>query len=305
MWIVNDEVSQADLAAAFKEQMHKSALFQIPGVHDGMSALYARKMGFQGLYLSGAAFCASKGLPDLGMIHSTEMAEKAKEIIRASQLPLLVDMDTGYGGVLNAARAAKEMVESKVAAVQIEDQQMPKKCGHLNGKLLVSVEEMMAKIKAIKQAAPTLLVIARTDAKSVNGMEDVIHRANLYLEAGADAIFPEALITAEDFTYASNNIKGPLLANMTEFGKTPYYHADEFSMFGFQMVIYPVSSLRVAAKAYERLFTEIKEKGTQQGMLEDMQTRKELYETIHYDEYEEMDQHLAKTILPEIGKEHS
>ena len=217
----------------------------------------------------------------------------------------LVDMDTGYGGVLNAARAAKEMVESKVAAVQIEDQQMPKKCGHLNGKSLVSVEDMMAKIKAIKQAAPTLLVIARTDAKSVNGMEDVIHRANLYLEAGADAIFPEALITAEDFTYASNNIKGPLLANMTEFGKTPYYHTDEFSMFGFQMVIYPVSSLRVAAKAYERLFTEIKEKGTQQGMLEDMQTRKELYETIHYDEYEEMDQRLAKTILPEIGKEHS
>lgn len=134
-------------------------------------------------------------------------------------------------------------------------------------------------------------------------MEDVTRRANLYVEAGADAIFPEALITAEDFTHASNHINGPLLANMTEFGKTPYYHADEFSMFGFQMVIYPVSSLRVAAKAYERLFTEIKEKGTQQGILGDMQTRKELYETIHYDEYEEMDQHLAKTILPEIGKE--
>ena len=123
------------------------------------------------------------------------------------------------------------------------------------------------KIKAIKQAAPTLLVIARTDAKSVNGMEDVIRRANLYVEAGADAIFPEALITAEDFTHASNHIKGPLLANMTEFGKTPYYHADEFSVFGFQMVIYPVSSLRVAAKAYERLFTEIMERERSRGYL--------------------------------------
>ncbi|MFS0656214.1 methylisocitrate lyase [Bacillus sp. 179-C3.3 HS] len=304
MWIVNEERSQAELAASFKAHMNHPALFQIPGVHDGMSALYAKKMGFLGLYLSGAAFCASKGLPDLGMIHSTEMAEKAKEIIRASELPLLVDIDTGYGGVLNTARAAKEMVESKVAAIQIEDQQMPKKCGHLNGKSLVPAEEMIAKIKAIKQVAPSLLVVARTDAKSVSGMDDVIHRANLYVEAGADAIFPEALTTTDDFMYASNHIRGPLLANMTEFGQTPYYHADEFSEFGFDMVIYPVSTLRVAAKGYERLFTEIKEKGTQQGMLQDMQTRKELYEAIHYDEYEEMDQKIAKTILPEIGKEH-
>ncbi|MGE6629762.1 methylisocitrate lyase [Bacillus sp. NPDC077027] len=304
MWIVNEEASQESLAKAFIEQMNGSELFQIPGVHDGMSALYAKKMGFKGLYLSGAAFCGSKGLPDLGIIHSTEMAEKAKEVIRASNLPLLVDMDTGYGGVLNVARAAKEMVESRVAAVQIEDQQMPKKCGHLNGKALVHVEEMVAKIKAIKQVAPTLVVIARTDAKAVNGMDDVIERSNRYIEAGADAIFPEALVTEEEFLRAAKDIHAPVLANMTEFGKTPYFHATELQAFGFQMVIYPVTSLRVAAKAYERLFLELMQKGTQENILSEMQTRKELYETIHYDEYEAMDQHLAKTILPQIGKEN-
>jgi methylisocitrate lyase len=187
-----------------------------------------------------------------------------------------------------------------VAAVQMEDQELPKKCGHLNGKKLVPAEEMMQKIRAVKQAAPSLIVIARTDARGVEGMEKAVERAKLYVQAGADGIFPEALQNEEEFREFRKALGDgvPLLANMTEFGKTPYYTADQFAAWGYQMVIYPVSSLRVAAKAYERLFQEIYEKGTQAGVLQDMQTRQELYETIGYYRYEELDGNIAKTVLP-------
>lgn len=263
VWIVEKESTQEELADRFRTLMNAPEILQIPGAHDGMAALIARKAGFQALYLSGAAYTASQGLPDLGIVSSEEVARRAREIVRAADLPLLVDIDTGFGGVLNAARTAKEMAEARVAAVQIEDQDLPKKCGHLNGKKLVSVEEMMQKIKAIKQAAPTLVVVARTDAYAVEGIESAIERAKRYVEAGADAIFPEALSTKEDFLKVSRAISAPLLANMTEFGKTPYYTAEEFSELGYSMVIYPVSSLRAAAKAYERLFQTIKSSGTQ------------------------------------------
>ncbi|AXI39672.1 methylisocitrate lyase [Bacillaceae bacterium ZC4] len=299
VWIVEKESTQEELADRFRTLMNAPEILQIPGAHDGMAALIARKAGFQALYLSGAAYTASQGLPDLGIVSSEEVARRAREIVRAADLPLLVDIDTGFGGVLNAARTAKEMAEARVAAVQIEDQDLPKKCGHLNGKKLVSVEEMMQKIKAIKQAAPTLVVVARTDAYAVEGIESAIERAKRYVEAGADAIFPEALSTKEDFLKVSRAISAPLLANMTEFGKTPYYTAEEFSELGYSMVIYPVSSLRAAAKAYERLFQTIKSSGTQKSELENMQTRKELYEVIHYDDFEALDQTIAKTVLPE------
>lgn len=299
VWIVEKESTQEELADRFRTLMNAPEILQIPGAHDGMAALIARKAGFQALYLSGAAYTASQGLPDLGIVSSEEVARRAREIVRAADLPLLVDIDTGFGGVLNAARTAKEMVEARVAAVQIEDQDLPKKCGHLNGKKLVSVEEMMQKIKAIKQAAPTLVVVARTDAYAVEAIESAIERAKRYVEAGADAIFPEALSTKEDFLKVSRAISAPLLANMTEFGKTPYYTAEEFSELGYSMVIYPVSSLRAAAKAYERLFQTIKSSGTQKSELENMQTRKELYEVIHYDDFEALDQTIAKTVLPE------
>ncbi|XCS09743.1 methylisocitrate lyase [Aeribacillus pallidus] len=299
VWIVEKESIQEELADRFRTLMNAPEILQIPGAHDGMAALIARKAGFQALYLSGAAYTASQGLPDLGIVSSEEVARRAREIVRAADLPLLVDIDTGFGGVLNAARTAKEMAEARVAAVQIEDQDLPKKCGHLNGKKLVSVEEMMQKIKAIKQAAPTLVVVARTDAYAVEGIESAIERGKRYVEAGADAIFPEALSTKEDFLKVSRAISAPLLANMTEFGKTPYYTAEEFSELGYSMVIYPVSSLRAAAKAYERLFQTIKSSGTQKSELENMQTRKELYEVIHYDDFEALDQTIAKTILPE------
>lgn len=264
-----------------------------------MAALLAKEAGFSALYLSGAAYTASRGLPDLGIVTSAEMAERAKDLVRAADLPLLVDIDTGFGGVLNAARTAREMLEARVAAVQIEDQQLPKKCGHLNGKQLVPAQELAQKIKAMKQAAPSLVIVARTDARAQEGLESAIKRALAYIEAGADAIFPEALQTENEFRQFAEQIPAPLLANMTEFGKTPYYHADEFAAMGFRMVIYPVTSLRAAAKAYERMFSLIRERGSQKEGLDDMQTRKELYETISYYDYEALDKTIAKTVLPD------
>jgi methylisocitrate lyase len=298
-WLIEEEPDQKQLAAEFRKLAEAGPIVRIPGTHDGMSARIAKLSHFGAIYLSGAAYTASRGLPDLGLIYSNEVAERARDLVRASGLPLLVDIDTGFGGILNVARTAKEMVEAKVAAVQIEDQDMPKKCGHLNGKKLISAEEMVQKIRTIKEVSPTLFVLARTDAKSVEGMEAAIGRAKQYLAAGADGIFPEALENEEDFRRFSREVSAPLLANMTEFGKTPYYTAEQFESWGFRMVIYPVTSLRVAAKAYERIFEEISRTGTQQGSLDRMQTRKQLYDTIRYYDYEALDRKIAKTILPE------
>jgi len=298
-WIVHEQSSQEELAKEFKRLIQAEEILQIPGAHDAMAGLIAKQVGFQSLYLSGGALTASKGLPDIGILTSTEVADRANEVIRATNLPMLVDIDTGFGGVLNVARTAMEMIEAKVAAVQIEDQQLPKKCGHLNGKQLVTAEEMAQKIKTIKEVAPTLIVIARTDARANEGLPAAIERAKIYVEAGADAIFPEALESDEEFKQFSADITVPLLANMTEFGQTPYLTADQFKALGYDIVIYPVTSLRVAAKAYEDVFTLIKEKGSQIEAVKEkkMQTRKELYDTISYYDFEQLDNTIAKTVL--------
>ncbi len=296
-WIVGQDSTQEELAEQFRALIAGEHILQIPGSHDAMAGLIAKEVGFSALYLSGAAYTASQGLPDLGIVTSTEVAERARDIIRATNLPLLVDIDTGFGGVLNAARTAKEMLEARVAAVQIEDQQLPKKCGHLNGKQLTSTEEMVQKIQVIKEVAPSLIIVARTDARGVEGLDVAIERATAYVEAGADAIFPEALKSEDEFRQFANKISVPLLANMTEFGQTPFYTAKQFEEMGYKMVIYPVTSLRVAAKAYETIFQLIKERGSQQEGLSDMQTRSELYETISYYKFEELDQAISKTVL--------
>ncbi|KGX91229.1 methylisocitrate lyase [Pontibacillus marinus] len=297
-WIIQESRSQKELAQEFYEGMKDRSILKIPGAHDAMSGLVAKQAGFECLYLSGAAYTASRGLPDVGLIHSEEVAERARDIIRATNLPLLVDIDNGFGGVLNTARTVKEMEEAGVAAIQIEDQDMPKKCGHLNGKKLISAEEMVSKIQTIKKIAPSIIIIARTDSKAVEGVDSALDRMKKYEEAGADAIFPEAFESDEEFEKVSRELGAPLLANMTEFGKTPYYSAEQFESFGYSMVIYPVSSLRVAAKAYEMLYGELMEKGTQKDILDRMQTRKELYETIGLDDYEALDEQIAKTELP-------
>lgn len=298
-WLIEKQKTQLELAEEFMQLINEKPVMKIVGAHDGMAGLIAKQTGFKALYLSGAAYTASRGLPDLGILHSQEVAERARDIIRVTNLPLLVDIDTGFGGILNVARTAKEMIEANVAAIQIEDQDLPKKCGHLNGKKLVTTEEMVQKIKTIKEVAPSLVIIARTDALSVEGLESAIQRLHQYVEAGADAIFPEALTTEEEFRKVSKEFNLPLLANMTEFGRTEYFTADQFESFGYSMIIYPVTSLRAAAKAYETVFKEIAEKGTQKEVLDQMQTRKELYETIKLHDYEDLDKQIAKTVIPE------
>ncbi len=297
-WLTDKERSQRELSEMLRMRIQKPEILKIPGAHDAMAGLVAKETGFEVLYLSGGAYTASRGLPDIGLITVSEIAERARDIIRATNLPLLVDIDTGYGGVLNAVRTAKEMVEARVAGVQIEDQDLPKKCGHLNGKNIIPAEEMAAKIRAMRETVPTLTIIARTDAYAQEGVSGTVERALQYREAGADGIFPEGLDSAESFQRVAEKVPGPLLANMTEFGRTPYFSADQFEQWGYRMVLFPVSSLRVAAKAYANLYRILLEEGTQISVLSAMQTRQELYDLIHYWDYEALDAHIARTILP-------
>ena len=298
-WLIENPLSQTELAHQFQQLMDAPQILKIPGAHNGLTASIARQVGFESLYLSGAAYTASRALPDLGIITSDEVTAQARDLIRAANLPLLVDIDTGFGGVLNAARTAREMVEAGVAAVQMEDQDLPKKCGHLNGKKLISATEMAQKIRAIKQTTPSLLIVARTDAKSVEGIEAAVERANFYMQSGADAIFPEALESEAEFRQFRQSVDAPLLANMTEFGRTPYFSAAQFENWGYQMMIFPVTTLRVAAKACHDVLQQIFQNGTQVDSVDQMMTRQELYQTIGYYEYEKMDAGLAGTVLPD------
>jgi methylisocitrate lyase len=273
-------------------------ILKIPGAHNALAGLLAKRAGFRALYLSGAALSASLGLADLGILNLEEVCLFTRTISRATGLPLIVDGDTGFGGILNVMRTVREVEDAGAAAIQIEDQSLPKKCGHLNDKRLVAPDEMAAKIAAAVRARRHLRIIARTDAAGVEGLEAAIDRARLYRKAGADAIFPEALTTAEMFRTFAREIDAPLLANMTEFGRTPYFTADQFEDFGFNMVIWPVSSLRIAAKAIGSLYESLMRDGTAEPLLDRMQTRAQLYETIGYNDYEALDQSIAHSVVP-------
>jgi methylisocitrate lyase len=264
-----------------------------------MAALQARAAGFEGLYLSGAAMTASMGLPDLGIITVDEVAFFIRQISRSSGLPLLVDGDTGYGEALNVMHMVRTFEDAGAGAVHIEDQLLPKKCGHLNDKKLADPHDMAAKVAAAAKARRHLYLIARTDAAASEGLDGAVARAKLYVEAGADAIFPEALNTADMFREFASRMPGvPLLANMTEFGRTPFFTAGEFEEMGYRMVIWPVSSLRVANKAQERLYATLKNDGATKAMVGDMQTRAELYDTIGLTDYEALDASIVATVVP-------
>ena len=297
-WIIEESKSQQQLASDFMEHVKNDNALPIVGAHDGMSSLLAKKCGFNHIYLSGGALSASMGIPDIGLLTLEDVTGRAREIIRASNLPLLVDIDNGFGEPLNVARTCLEMVEARVAAVQIEDQQIPKKCGHLNGKKLISEDDMVKKIQMIKRAAPTLKIVARSDAYSVEGMSGMTDRLHAYIEAGADIVFPESLRSEDDFRLVRKEFNVPVLANMTEFGKTDYIDLETFSEIGINLVIFPVTSLRAAAYNIETTYKVIKEKGTQKSVLDKLQTRKELYEILKLHEYEEMDSKIARTVLP-------
>ena len=282
------------LAALWRQD----GILAIPGAHHALAGRLARQAGFKALYLSGAALSASMGLADLGLFGLEELCFFVRTIFRATDLPLVVDADTGFGGVLNVVRTVRELEEAGAAAVQIEDQMLPKKCGHLSDKRLVAPEEMAAKIHAAVRARRHLRIIARTDAAASEGVDAALMRARLYLAAGADVIFPEALTEEAAFRRFAHEVRAPLLANMTEFGRTPYFSARQFEEFGYKMVIFPASSLRVAAKAIEELYALLAREGSAVAMLDRMQTRAELYRTLEYAEYEALDGSIARSLLP-------
>jgi methylisocitrate lyase len=298
-YLVATDLPEAPAGLRFRQALSDGAILQIPGAHNGMAALQARRAGFSALYLSGAAMTASMGLPDLGIITVDEVCFFVRQLARASGLPVLADGDTGYGEALNVMHMVRSFEDAGAGAVHIEDQLLPKKCGHLNDKKLALPQDMAAKVAAAVRARRHLFIIARTDAVASEGMDGAVARAQLYMEAGADAIFPEALVTADMFREFAARMPGvKLLANMTEFGRTPFFTAAEFQAMGYAMVIWPVSSLRVAAKASDELYQAIRRDGGTHGVLDRMQTRAELYDTIGLQAYEALDASIVQSVVP-------
>jgi methylisocitrate lyase len=249
------------------------------------------RAGYEAVYVSGAALSACRGIPDIGLLTLTDVAEEAGRIARSVSVPTIVDADTGYGGPAIVGEAVKVFEEAGLAGMQIEDQEPAKKCGHLPGKRLVPVAEMVSKVEAALRSKSdrNFMIIARTDARAVEGIEGAIRRARTYVEAGADALFPEALESADEFLKFARELRGagirvPLVANMTEFGKTPLLSCADFASFGYQGVLFPVTALRTALRATEALLAELKLLGTQRDRLDQMMTRQELYRLLRYPE---------------------
>ena len=263
----------------------------LPGVFNALVARLAERQGFKAVYLSGAALSASHALPDVGLVTLTEFAAAAQSITQATSLPLVCDADTGFGEALHVERTASLFESAGAAGIHLEDQQMPKRCGHLSGKALVEPEVMAAKLRAAVAARrdPDFFLIARTDARGVTGFADAVRRSNLYRQAGADAIFPEALETPEEFAAFAREVPGPLLANMTEFGKSSLLDATALAELGYRLILFPVTTLRVALKAAELALAEIMARGTQAAALDQMLTRAQLYDLLGYTGYEERD----------------
>ena len=258
----------------------------MPGVPNAAMARQVEQVGFDAVYVSGAGMAnATAGMPDIGLLTLTEVAQLAGYIAKAVKIPAIVDADTGFGGSENVARTIHELERAGIAGCHIEDQEFPKRCGHLAGKSIIDLEEMVERIKAAVAARhdPDFMIVARTDARAVEDFDRTVDRAQNYLAAGADAIFPEALQSAEEFRDFANEIDLPLLANMTEFGKSPLLSFEELSDFGYRMVIFPMSAFRVAMKASEEFLRALKKSGAQSDWLEKMQTREELYELLDYD----------------------
>jgi methylisocitrate lyase len=267
----------------------KQAPLQIPGAINAYCALLARDAGFKALYLSGAGVAnASFGLPDLGVTTLSDVLEDARRVTAATELPLLVDVDTGFGGAFSIARTVREMERAGVAAIHIEDQEQAKRCGHRPNKTTVAVEEMCDRLKAAVDARrdENFVIMARTDAFAREGRSAALDRAAAYVAAGADMLFAEALYTLEDYAAFTSATKVPVLANLTEFGMTPYFTVAELERAGVELVLYPLSAFRAMSRAAQRVYAAIREHGTQRAVLDTMQTRDELYAVLDYHTYE-------------------
>ena len=291
-------MAEAELTpgALLREAVADGAI-QAPGAPNALVGRMIEEMGFSAMYLSGAAFSAGVlGLPDIGLFSLTELVQQVSYLTARVSIPVIVDADTGFGDTANVERTIVELERAGAAAVQLEDQELPKRCGHLSGKTLVSTEAMCAKLKAAVAARSddATVILARTDARGVESFDAAVERARRYVAAGADWIFPEALATREEFQAFAKAIDVPLVANMTEFGKSPLLDFSELEDIGYRVVLYPVTLLRVAMKAVESTLALLAADGNQRELLDLMQTRQELYDLLDYDSYEERDREYFK-----------
>ncbi len=283
--------SSAQKRAEFRAALKSGKLLRFPGAFSPLVAMLIERQGFEGVYVSGAALAADLGLPDVGLTTLSEVAQRGRAIAGATELPALIDADTGFGEPMNAARTVREFEELGLCGCHFEDQQNPKRCGHLDGKALVPAGDMVKKIRAAVTARrdANFVIIARTDARASERLEGAITRAKTYVDAGADMIFPEALEDESEFEKFRQAVSVPLLANMTEFGKSKLLTTQQLTSLGVNVVIYPVTTLRLAMKAVEDGLAVIAKDGTQAALLDQMQTRAELYELLRYADYQQFD----------------
>ena len=282
----------------------------MPGAFNALTAIQMERAGFEAVYVSGAGLAAARGLPDIGLLSMAETVSDSRTIANAVAIPALADADTGYGPPLAVMRTVGEFERAGLAGIHLEDQEDPKKCGHLPDKHLVTTTDMARKIAAAVEARhdPDFLIVARTDARAVEGLDAAVRRAWRYVQAGADVVFPEALESAEEFRafakgLSKEGVKVPLVANMTEFGKTPYLTTREFEDLGYRIILFPVTALRIATKAIEKILLELKTKGTQREMLDQMHTRLQLYDVLQYGDYEKRDKDLYERYTREKSDE--
>jgi methylisocitrate lyase len=289
--MLHDATSAAAKRAAFRAGLASPALLRFPGAFSPLSAMLIARHGFEGVYVSGAVISADLGLPDIGLTTATEVAGRAQQIARVTALPSLVDADTGFGEPMNAARTVQILEDAGVAGLHIEDQINPKRCGHLDGKDVTDRETAVRRIRAAVAARrdPSFVIAARTDAAAVHGIDDAIERAKAYADAGADLIFPEAMTGEADFERFRAAIDVPILANMTEFGKSKLLDAATLANLGVNVVIYPVTLLRLALHAADTGLAAIAARGTQEGLLDRMQHRRDLYDLLDYESYNSFD----------------
>lgn len=284
-------VTPAEKRIAFRAGLAGGTLQRFPGAFSPLSAKLIQDKGFEGVYISGAVISADLGLPDIGLTTLTEVATRARQIARMTDLPALVDVDTGFGEPMNVARTVQELEDAGVAGLHIEDQVNPKRCGHLDGKAVVDSDTAIKRIRAAVDARrdPNLLIMARTDIRAIDGLEAAIVRAKQLVDAGADAIFPEAMQDLGEFEAVRKAVDVPILANMTEFGKSELFSNEQLAAVGVNLVIYPVSLLRLAMGAAERGLDSLVAEGSLNAQVEHMQTRARLYELLDYAAYNEFD----------------
>lgn len=291
----------ADKRAAFRAGLNSGRVQRLPGAFNPLVAMLIQQLGFEGVYVSGAVVSAELALPDIGLTTLTEVVERGRRIARMTDLPVLIDADTGFGEPMNAARTVTMLEDAGLAGCHIEDQVNPKRCGHLDGKAVVPVDDMVRRLRAAVSARrdPGFVICARTDARGTEGLDAAIDRAKAYADAGADLIFTEALADAAEFAKFRAAVDVPLLANMTEFGKSDLLSAGTLEDLGFNAVIYPVTTLRLAMHAVEEGLAEIASTGTQSGLLDRMQHRARLYELLEYQRYNDFDSGIFTFTLSE------